>query len=258
MKIQKLVHPYWQQLSGKNAKPKIFFLHIPKCGGVSFNQAIRNSYGNRWEQEEYCFSLDGNAARRCSQLLGEDRNEYRKKILAYVMSLDRYKYIHGHFAYSEKIYQEFGDEWNFVTLLRHPVAQWFSQYFYDRRAESEVRIDEELSTFIESERATLMGNTYVRKLTEGFSLTEAASEAAIKQAIENLNKFALVGVLEKIDSSIANYQQIFGTSLTLKQLNKNPTSKSEQQKKITPEIHKKVEEICQPNLKVYRAAIEKF
>lgn len=258
MKSQKVAYPYFRQLLTKKTKPKVFFLHIPKCGGVSLNQAIRNSYGNRAKQAEYCFSLDGNAARKCSQLLEDERNEYRKKILAYVMTSDRYRYIHGHFAYSEKIFQEFGSEWNFITLLRHPVAQWFSQYFYDRRQDSEVRIDAELTAFIESERAILMGNTYVRKLTEGFSATEASSDKAIKKAIENLNQFALVGVLEKLDTLVEDYQNSFATSLFIKKLNQNPTKKVEQQQKITPEITKKVEEICQPNLKVYQSVINKL
>lgn len=254
--LRRLIAPREKQL--KRIEDKIFFLHIPKCGGSSLTQAIRNTYGDWSQQQRVCFELNGNSARKCSQLFEEDNQEYRKKILAYAMSVEQYNYVTGHFAYSNRIFQEFADKWHFITLLRQPVAQWFSQYFYDTRQDSQVKIHQDLTTFVDSNRAILMGNTYVRKLTEGIPASEASSPEAIEQAIKNLNKFTLVGVLEKLDVFVANYNLIFKAPLQIKHINKSPVSQAKQQKQITEKIEKKVREICQPNWEIYQAALEKI
>lgn len=266
MKIQQL-YSYIDRLIEKREKKldgikiddtnnNILFLHIPKCGGTSLRYAIRKTYGNRRKQERFCFKLDGSSARKCSQIFEEGNQEYRKKILAYVMSIEKYKYIHAHVAYSEPIYQKFGDKWHYITMLRDPLSQWFSQYFYDTREDSEVRIDSDLETFLDSDRAILMGNTYVRKLTDGIPGLEASQPKAIKQAIENLDKFTLVGVIEELDIFIKNYNSVFAVPLKVKQFNKNPVSKAKQKQKITEQVNKKVREICQPNWEVYQAALK--
>lgn len=263
MKLYQQIYPRFRRLIEPKEKElddigeRIFFLHIPKCGGSSLSRAIYNSYGNRSQQEQVCFSLNGSSARKCSQIWREDNQEYRKKILAYVMSIEKYRYIHGHFAYSDRIFQEFGDKWHFITVLRQPVSQWFSQYFYDTRENSEVKINEDLKTFVDSERAVLMGNTYVRKLTEGIPASQASSPKAIEQAIENLNKFTLVGVLEKMDILIENYNSLFQVPLKIERINKSPVSKDRQQQQITEEIVNKVTELCKPNWEIYQAALDK-
>lgn len=103
-----------------------------------------------------------------------------------------------------------------------------------------------------------MGNSYVRRLTEGISPTNASSDEGVKQAIENLNKFALVGILEKMDIFARDYQSLFGTKLVIEHSNKNPVSKFQQKEQITDEIRQRVEEICQPNIRVYESQLKRI
>lgn len=257
MELYKRIDFHFNQLLGNPKRPKIFFLHIPKCGGSSIANAIQNSFKlPESRRNDFVFTVRSSNSRKCASVLGDDLMNYRNRLLAYGMSINQYKFIYGHFAYSEVIFQEFGKEWNFITILRDPVAQWFSQYFYDTREESKVRIDSDLQSFIESERAILMGNAYVRKLTDDISPKNASSDEAVKQAIENLNKFALVGILESLDIFAMDYQNLFGAKLIIKHRNKNPVSISKRKEQIADEIRHQVEEICQPNIRVYESIKE--
>lgn len=260
MKIQRKLFSYVDKLIEEQKeiykKDNIFFLHIPKCGGTSLGDAIRKTYGSKRQQEKLCFKLKGNHAIKCSQIFAEGNQEYRKRIIAYIMSLEQYKYTHAHVPYSEPIFQEFGDQWHYITILRDPVSQWFSQYFYDKREASEVRIYSDLETFLDSDRAILMGNTYVRKLIDGIPGLEAFQPKAIEQAIEHLSIFSLIGIIEKLDIFIENYNSVFKVPLKIKQLNKNPISKTTQKQQITEKINQRVREICQPNWEVYQAALK--
>ncbi len=262
MALQKDIPLYFRHFLGAKVREKIFFLHIHKCGGTSLSKAIAISFG-LFENitRRHFFSPNYEASVRASKLIEDNVMDYRKKLLLYYMSIERMKYISGHFFYSEKAMEEFGKEWNFLTLLRHPVSRWFSHYFMDRYREhgvSHARICSDLESFVESERALHEARKYVLAFTEGISLSDASSNEAVNQAIENLKKFALVGVLEKMDAFTRDYKNLFGAELFIEKLNKNPLPKLRQKKLISDEILKKVEEICQPSMRVYESVIEKI
>lgn len=154
---------------------------------------------------------------------------------------------------------EFGGEWHFITVLRHPVSKWFSQYFFNRNKISDhFKIEADLESCVESEEGIALGSDYVRKLTQGFHGTEAASKEAVTQAIENLKKFALVGVLERLDVFARDFRRLFGAKLFLEKKNRNPVSRKKQRQETTEEIRKRVEEICQPDMEVYQWAVQRM
>lgn len=260
MKLNKSAFPSIRQLlingTSRNLNERIFFLHIAKSGGTSITQAFQNSYGlSKRLSRRHFFTLSNEASAMASEIIEENIWDYREKLLLYYMSMERMKYIGGHFHYSDRAMQKFGKEWNFVTVLRHPVSRWFSSYFFDkyREGSSHGRIYADLESFLESERGIRQGNAYVLSFTEGLSTAEATSDNAVKIAIENLNKFTLVGILEQLDRFKEDFEERFGVKLLVEQLNKNPLQKSKQQEMISDNIRQRVEEVCQPSLKVYNA-----
>ena len=262
MAHKKTILSYSEKLFPSKIDKKIFFLHIPKCGGTSIIDAIGNNYGlAEVVSRRRFFAISPEASEKAARILGEDMWQYREKLLLYNMSQKTMKYISGHFYYSEKAMKEFKDEWSFVTLLRDPVSRWFSHYFMDRysdRAPEFAKINLDLEQFLETESAKHFARFYVIAFNDGISLEKASSQEAIDRAISNINNFSLVGVLEKIDAFIAAYKQTFDADLNIPQLNSSVVSKTQQQSLVTDKIKHKVEEMCQPSMRVYEAVLAKI
>jgi hypothetical protein len=257
MKILSKISYGIHQISGKKVNQKIFFLHFPKCGGTSINKAIRSSFG--YFERPSLFHLNPQASLNGSIISETDLMDYREKILLYCMSNSRYKYISGHFRYSDKAFREFGEEWHFITILRHPVKKWLSHYFFNKHKEDpHFRISESIEDFLNTKRGVSLGCDYVSKLTDRFSENDLTSDDAIHQAIANLKSFSLVGVLEDTDNFAKNYHKIFDAKLFIEKKNYNPLSKTKQQEEITNEIKSKIEAICQPNMRIYESVLKKI
>lgn len=96
------------------------------------------------------------------------------------------------------------------------------------------------------------------KLVDGVSEYDFTSDDAIKEAMINLKKFSLVGVLEDTENFAKHFQELFGAKLFIKKQNSNPLSKAKQQEEITDKIKNKVEKICKPNMIIYESVLERI
>ena len=260
MKSPQDPYRYISYLSGKRVTKKIFFLHMPKCGGTSIYKAIKDGFGLFEKLHgRNIFGLDPGASLKSSQLTGDSLRDCREQILLYHMSKEQQKLIYGHFFYSQKSYEAFGLEWEYITILREPVSKWFSQYFYNRFKKSDhFKLNAELESFLDSDESLAMGRDYVCNLTDGVSLNDAASTWAIEQAINNLGHFSVVGILEKLDLFSRQYEEHFNAKLSVKNYNSNPLSKNKQDEMISESILSRVQEICIPNTSVYESVLSKI
>lgn len=229
---------------------RLMFLHLPKCGGTSLHAALNGVYVHR---NHHVTHLDPHASKKAAKILGDSIQDFRIRLLLYHMAHEKSRYISGHYAFSERAWNEFGNKWKFMTVLREPVARWYSTYFYNKyKTNSDhFRIHEPLDVFVESETARGEGNMYVQLLTE-----DRDAEDAVKRVIGNLQRFHLVGVLEEMDTLVRDCERVLGVSLKVGQKNTSP--RTEQEDEITPEIDKRVRLLCEPNLRVYEAVRERI
>ena len=148
----------------------------------------------------------------------KDKNfkDYRERLLIEQLSNPHMQYISGHFPFSNQAFQEFAQEWNFVTVLRNPVDRWFSLYFFNRYKHSDhAKLNTNLEQYIESGEGIFHGLSYVRAFTDWkkvpnlLSLDQTSLNEAVDQAIKNLNNFTLVGILEKMDVFNKDFQNLF-------------------------------------------------
>jgi hypothetical protein len=246
----------------------IFFMHVPKCGGTSLVNAIARFYQPLFSKDRSKIArLDSPASLRAASIHGRDHLAYDREILTYFLA-GNYRYVYGHFTFSEKAYQQFKDKYAFVTLLREPVSKWFSLYFYNRYKKSDhYALDLDLEEFVETSQAASYGCDYVMQFIGDDSIADYTSAAvidyfrtpeAIERACANLDKFDLVGLLEELDLFKQQFQARFGVKLDEEHRRESPVPKGTRDKMITPEILEKVKMLNRPNTLVYEHVANKL
>lgn len=234
-------------------KRKVFFLHIPKCGGSSIDRAISAHYKSPMRiTSDAIFRLNASASLKASQVCGLTLADYREHLLMYYLSQKQIRYITGHFVFKTAVFSEFIPDWDFITVLRHPVSRWFSHYFFNRHKTSDhFSTDLDLQAYMKSERGISQGHFLVYYLTGQGAGLQSVLGSTVAEAIENLDKFAIAGCLEHLDVFKRQFEKRYGVKLNISRKNVNPLAKTHQKDQITEEIRRKVENICRPDLDVY-------
>ena len=208
------------------------FLHIPKCGGTSVTRAINRKFAPE--------AIHHLAATRVSSKLELDLMSYRENLLLYHLAKEDCRLVTGHYNWSDRAYRLFGDEWKFVTVLRHPVKKWLSQYYFNRYKDipaQHFQIDMDIDEYMNSQEGRALGHDQVSKLSD-LAITEP--DAMLEAALENLDRFDVVGLTEHLDRFQQDFGQCFGTAIDIARLNINPAQTRQQTALDTPEIHKRV------------------
>lgn len=226
---------------------RIVFHHLPKCGGTSVHQAIRR-----------CFPLDPHvearigaaSSARTASITGRPLFEVREQLLLYHLTLPRMAYISGHVPFSERAYLQYRDQWDFITILRHPVARWLSGYFdYSQKSPgTHGSISLDLEEHLNSPKGSAWGSECIR-----FFGRSSDGQPTIQRALEALRRFAVVGVLEDLTGFLDAFQVRFKRRLRVPHFNRSPVPVHVQRQRVTRDVWCRVEEICRPDLELYDA-----
>ena len=235
-------------------RQRICYLHIAKCGGTSLKHAIANCYKG-WipSRAETVIWMNDVAAAEATKLSDRSNWDIKRDLLAYYLSLARARCAMGHFVFSRAVFEEYRNEWHFITLMRHPVDRWFSEYFYNRVAPGPYSYDTPLDEFIKTRRAMTMASPFVSQMTEDKNHDRVYRDASIYETIERLKQFSLIGNMERFESFALEFQRKFKRRLNVPRRNVNPLKNRPLDSPITDEIRQRVTELCEPDLKVYFA-----
>jgi hypothetical protein len=243
-----------KRLGFPGLKERICFIHIPKCGGQSIRRAITGLY-KPWSLRTGALIIRPNemAMREAEQMAGPRRGFIRTDLLNYHLALPGPNCLVGHYRLSRETIEKYKNEWDFITVIRNPVDRWYSHYFYNKNTDSIFNIDMELDEFVETERALSLGSEYVSVITGERDLNKLRSQEYIEETIRILRNFSVVGSLENLEKFCNDFMKKFGKSLNISHLNITPKEKKRGWEHIPDVIHKKVIQICQPDIEVYKS-----
>ncbi len=237
--------------------PRLFFLHVPKCGGTSVDKALRRVYQGAGYRTEH---LDSFASLKAAELANIRMRPCRDHLLYYHMAQKNMRYLGGHFSYSDTARAAFAD-WRYVTLLREPVTRWLSHYFYNKYKQGDhFRIKTPLEAFVRTERARGMGNTYTEWFADDLAPEAARSDEAVEQAIRTLNNLEVVGLLEHLNIFADDCRLRLGVHIPVQHQNqpvqhqnRNPLSEAEQHEELSEDVLESIRALCAPDIRVYEA-----
>lgn len=234
---------------------KIAFIHVPKCGGLSINNALLRQCGfwNRLRRKGIgrIFAAE---TKKGSEILNIPLQKYRREVLTYYLCNPYMFYVNGHVSVSDKIMDTFSKEWNFITLLRDPVDRWYSEYNYNRyKGFGHFQTDLELAKYVDSERGVECANTYINHFAGDYS----NKKDGLSKAKRNLKKFMVVGFLDNMKDFENKMKSTLNIELKVPHKNENPAPKQVRQN-IPDEIHQKVLEICKTDIEFYMWAKNQY
>jgi hypothetical protein len=251
---------------------KVFFMHLPKTGGRSVEEALKNRLRTLAYDEKVKYArYDSIAAASMSNLLyGYDfskgnSNDYEMQrfgieYLAYMMNKPMIECISGHICFDERIYQKYHGKYKFITMLRDPVKRFLSMFFYIKyrtvRGEGRKRLDisDSLENYIKSKHALQQGYEYVKHYG---GISEDSdyyiSDIAVIKAIENLRKFDVVGILEDMESFQKNINNKIGIDLSVGVKNVTPASHQQILSEIHHDLLGEIRSICAQDYRIYNS-----
>jgi hypothetical protein len=184
--------------------------------------------------------------------------QYRDKLLRYFLESEHIRYISGHFCFSKKLFEEYGDKFAFVTMLRSPVERFLSSYFFNASKDdgSPWKVSCSLSDYVETDHGTNLGHDYVKFIGGLREDRNYRSAAAIEQAKSYLKLFTAVGILERPLSFENEIEKQLGFRVKLRKSNLSPVPKAKRERQITNKILSRINEICEPDMIVYNEAVK--
>ncbi len=235
----------------------IVFHHIPKCGGTSIVTGLVLTYYPfrflKHRKKGFPANLNSRAASVIATQSGVNRYDFRRQLLSYFLEKNDSPFISGHYPFDRKVYDKHSENWNFITLLRDPVARWYSEYFWNRYKNHEYQKTKlSIEEYIESEQGIMNGRSFINFLSHSDRHALRPQQKEVDEAIDNLSKMRVVGCLEHMDHFKNDMQRAFGRKPLIFKRNKTPASAEQ---KILPDInsdlHKKVLELTAADQEIY-------
>lgn len=236
---------------------RFVFHHVPKCGGTSVGRALRKRYilsQTTVTPESSYRAFEAFTGRTDREKMLVDVLDLREQMLLYHMFED-IRGISLHVRFSPVAYAQFADSYKFITILREPVARFISHYNWSHnKPHAHANIEQDFESFLDSERAGRLGATFVEYYCGLPKSADIRSDDAIRAAIENLQRFSVVGDLSHMDRFERDIRQELGVVIKVNHENKIKSDRNfVSVKYLSDRALARVRELCAPDIAVWNA-----
>ncbi len=245
-------------------EPKIIFHHIPKCGGTSIVTSLAATYYPlrllRYGRKGFPGALNARAASLTAQNHNKERYTFRRELLTYFAEKGDSPLISGHYPFNHEFFEHHKDQWNFITLLRHPLERWYSEYFWNRYKDHEYRkTDLEVEAYLQTDNGLSNTRSFVNFFSKSKETSSPATSQDVQDALETLENMNVVSCLEHMDHYNGKMKETFGRKPISITRNKSPASKAQRARPDKEsDTHKTLLEWLQPDIEIYEKTKERL
>jgi Sulfotransferase family len=221
-----------------------YYVHIPKTAGMTFRTIV----GDYFHSHEICPATLGHLM---SQINPQD--------------LPQYRLLRGHLVYID--FRSLLPQKTLIhaTMLREPVAQLVSHYDYIRRMPTDpdhAKVkDMTLEEFVQYFTiANLQRNTQTYHIAKAarFDIEHLPADQVFDIAIDSLNHFAFVGLLERFQDSLFLLSYIFGWRPIMNTRKENAGNRTRYADRLSPATLQLIKENTQLDQQLYDYASKIF
>lgn len=229
----------------------IVFHHVPKCGGTSIGRALRRPYLLSQGTVKPIESGQAFAAVQRGGHQSCNIFEMREMMLLYLLYCDT-RCVAAHIPFSDPAFEQFGDKYAFVTMLRDPVERVISKFYYNSRRSGDDRPENDLfEDFLKREEAKGNGSTYVRYFSGDPTRNEGTRDN-VDAAIRNLRRLNFVGFLDEVPRFESALRTLTGRAIKIGRENVGSSRRSDSPL-ASGAARKRIETLCSADLEVWAA-----
>jgi len=246
--------------------PPLLFLHLPKCAGTSFANYLGQLYNAKDIHHIPAYQLRKSVALMQSSPMDNlaDANAYRAATVLHAQSgiLQNKQLILGHFYYHPVFDdQENNGHLKKITVLRHPVKRFISDFVYSRvthKNDFQLADNFDLYKYLDSAHGREKLNC-ISHMIGGFDDSGEFTEADCNnRALQRLKEFDSVAVISDHVSLDTQLSRFLGHQVKLSKLNTIKEKSSDDapfvnalEKLFNKSVQSELLQRCEPDMEIY-------